>query len=94
MAILSDTDRTRIWRGIMRYWSRLEETIPISSVELRDAINATDQWIDDNQTSFNNALPNSAKTNLTLTQKTVLFCIVAAMRVSPALARAIIGEVD
>ena len=49
----------------------------ITKAELRTAINNTDDWIDTNQTSFNNALPVNVRNSLNLTQKTLLFCFVA-----------------
>lgn len=94
MALLDETNRQRIWRGVMRYWSRLLEGTDFSKSELRAAVDATDQWIEDNQTSFNNSLPAAFRTSATQAQKTLLFCAVAAMRVSPAFARALLGEVD
>ena len=98
MAELSTADRQRIWRGLQRYWSRIYEIIgAISKDELRAAVDATDTWVNDNQGSFNNALPAAAKAALTMEQKTLLFCAVALMRVDPgtaALLRRIFGEVD
>lgn len=52
----------------------------ITKAELRSAVNATDDWIDTNQTSFNNALPANVRTSLNLSQKTLLFCFVAMRR--------------
>ena len=94
MAELSEVDRQRIWRGIMRHWSRLLESADFSNVDFKAAVDATDIWIDANQVSYNTALPNPFKTNATQAQKTLLFCVVAAMRVNPAFARKLIGEVD
>ena len=95
MATLSDTDRQRIWRGLMRHWSNLREVVSgISKAELRAAVDATDNWIEGNQVSYNASLPNPFKTQATQVQKTLLFCCVAAMRVSPAFARMLLGEVD
>ena len=94
MAILSEQDRQRIWRGLMRYWSRLREEVGVNKQDLKDAIDATDQWIDDNQSSYNSALPEPAKSNLTLAQKTLLFCAVALMRVSLDFIRRVFYEVD
>lgn len=92
---LTDQDRQRVTNGLMRYWSKLWEPVgDVSTTELRAAIDATDQWIDDNQASYNNALPNPAKQQLSLEQKTLIFCAVAAMRVSLAFARQLFGEVD
>lgn len=65
MAILSETDRARIWRGLMRYWSGLREGIDLTKPDLRSAVDATDTWINNNQASFNSSLPASAQSNLT-----------------------------
>lgn len=95
MTTLSTADRQRIWRGVMRYWSREhEELAVVNKTELQAAVDATDDWIDANQASFNAALPEPFASNATAAQKTFLFVVVAAMRVSPALARQIVGEVD
>ena len=78
----------------MRWWSRYRTAININKDELLDAVNATDVWIDENQASFNQALPLAARDNLTLEQKTFLFCVVALARSSVTLLRSILGEVD
>lgn len=94
MAELSDTDRARTWRGLMRYWSNLREWQHSPNVDLRDAVDATDAWIDDNQASYNAALPEAARNALTLSQKTLLFCAVALARVSISMLRRIFGKVN
>lgn len=95
MAELSTEDRQRIWRGLMRYWSNLWETlVGCTKADLQAAINATDTWIENNQVSYNAALPNPFKTNATQAQKTLLFCCVAAMRVSPAFCRMLLGDLE
>ena len=98
MATLSETDRRRIWRGLMRYWSRVREPTVVSKGELQAAVDATDAWIDANQGSYNQALPVAARDGLSAAQKTLLFCCVALMRVSPGVAkllqRALGVEVD
>jgi hypothetical protein len=83
MAVLSTADRQRIWRGLQRYWSNARASYDISKALLLTLVNETDAWIDDNAASYNSAL--SANT-LSATQKTLLFCCVAAMRVSPTVA--------
>lgn len=93
MALSSD-DRLRVWRGLMRYASSLFDSVNLSSSELLSAIVETDIWIDSNQASYNSALPAVAQSNLTLAQKTLLFCAVATARVSINLLRKILGEVD
>jgi len=92
--MLDETDRMRIWRGLMRWYSNLREEIDLSKAELRAAVDATDVWIDSNQASYNAALPVPAQTNLTLAQKTFLFCSVALMRVGVNVLRNVLGEVD
>lgn len=95
MAYLSTEDLERIQSGLMRYWSRVWETVVgCNKADLLSAVEATDAWIEDNQGSYNASLPNPFKTNATLAQKTLLFCVVAAMRVSPAFCRLLVGEVD
>lgn len=98
MAELSTTDRERIWRALQRYWSNLRETVALSKAQLQAAVDATDTWIENNQSSYNGALPSAAQTGLTAQQKTILFCAVALMRVFPGvtafLSRALGVEVD
>lgn len=94
MATLTTAQRQQVWRGLMRYWSQKTEELVLNKADLQAAVDATDTWIETNQTGFNNALPTAAKTNLTATQKTLLFCIVAALRVSKIFAIRLVGEVD
>ncbi len=94
MATLSTEDRTRVSCGLQRYWSRMFERQSLSKAELQAAIDAIDTWIDANAGAFNAALPAAARTGLTLAQKTLMFCVVASMRVSVTFARHLIGEVD
>ena len=92
MAVLPDADRTRIWRGLMRIGERYAD--PIDKAALRAAVDATDDWIDANAASFNAALPVTARDNLTAAQKTLLFCAMAAFRVSQAFAQRLLGGMD
>ena len=98
MADLSIEDRGRVLNGLMRYWSKIFEDVNLSDPNLLAAVNATDAWIDDNQASYNQALPSAAQSGLTATQKTLLFCAVALLRVDPGVAallkRALGVEVD
>lgn len=94
MAELSETDRARVWRGLMRFWSRLREAMALDKGELRAAVDATDGWIDNNQAAFNAELPAVAQAGLTAGQKALLLCAVVLMRVDAALARRVFGEVD
>lgn len=86
MAILSTADRLQVWRGLMRYWSNLRETCVLNKADLQAAVASTDTWIDDNVGSYNTSLPAAAQSGLSATQKVLLFCAVALMRVSPGVA--------
>jgi hypothetical protein len=95
MSTLSTEDRQKVMRGLMRWWSAFrEQVVNLTKADLIAAVNATDTWIDDNQSVYNNALPTAARNNLTLEQKTFLFCAVACARVSIAFLRRVFGEVD
>lgn len=75
---LDETGRFRTFAQLMRNWPGT--LAGVTKTQLRDAVNATDDWIDANQTSFNNALPVPFRTSANLTQKTFLFCYVAMRR--------------
>ncbi len=94
MATLPEADRVRVWRGLMRSWSRLREPLALNKLELRAAVDNTDVWIDDNQASFNAALPAAAQASLTSAQKTLLFCAVALARAGNEFLRRVFGGVD
>jgi hypothetical protein len=95
MALLTDEQRAQVWRGTMRFWSQLREPVgAFNKTDLRSAVNATDQWIEDNAASYNAALPEPFRSEATAAQKTLLFCAVAAMRVSLNFARKLFGGLD
>jgi hypothetical protein len=48
--------------------------------EIRSAVDAVDQWIEDNTVSFNSALPLAARTTMPARQKTKLFMMVVRQR--------------
>ncbi len=92
MAVLTESDRLRVWRGLMRYWSQLQEAVGCSKSQLRTTIDETDDWIDDNQSGYVSSLTHGG--NFTAVQLTVIFCCVALMRVGVGLLRRVLGEVD
>lgn len=69
MAILSDNNRIDIWAEVMREMSSNNDTISFTKQEFRAAINAIDQWVDDNAASFNAAIPQPVRGALTAKQK-------------------------
>jgi hypothetical protein len=77
MAVLSDTDR---WRTTAQLMRSAIGALSVTKADLRAAVDATDTWIDNNQASYNTALPAAFKNSATLAQKTLLFCYVAMRR--------------
>lgn len=95
MAVLSNTIRTQLWRGLMRSWSRQGETLAaLTKADLQAAVDAADDWANSNAASFNAALPSAFKNNATAGQKALLLAVVVLARFDPALVRSILGEVD
>jgi hypothetical protein len=82
MAALPDEDRRRTWAHLMRELSDnvTLQGIAISKADLRAALNAVDDWVDENSTSFNQALPQPARSGLTMRQKVVLLSFVILRR--------------
>jgi hypothetical protein len=79
MAIMTDAQRYDAWAEFMR-------DIPpgrlyaISKSDLRAAINATDQYINDTAVTYNNALPQPARGALTIEEKARLHTVVVKYR--------------
>ena len=76
MAALDSTARQAIRDAFMRR----RNVGTITKPDLIAAIDATDDWIDGAQASFNTALPEPFKSATTIDQKTLLFCYVALKR--------------
>lgn len=80
MAALPEPDRVEVTAKLQRLAQWLAISCGITKADLKAAVDATDTWIDSNQTSFNNALPVAARNSLSLTQKTLLFTYVSLKR--------------
>jgi hypothetical protein len=78
MTVLDVTARLRTANQWMR--DQTETLSGVTKTDLRQAVDATDAWIDANQAAFNTALPAAFRNNATLAQKTLLFCYVAMRR--------------
>ncbi len=77
MEVLSAVNRFDIWANLMRR----EETFgTLTKRDLRDAVDAVDDWIDANQGSLNTSIPQPARRELTARQKALLFMAVAARK--------------
>jgi hypothetical protein len=76
MALLDAANRAKVFAHVLRLiaWPGLIKA------DVSAALNATDQWIEDNQSSYNTALPLPFRTTANLTQKTLLFAYVAFRR--------------
>ena len=77
---LTTEERAELTTLFQREESKILNEIGISKTELRDAINAVDDWIDTNQSSYNTNLPLPARTYLTAKQKALLLSYVALKR--------------
>ena len=80
MALLSNRDRREVWAEFMRESSNAHEPLELTKSELRAAVNAIDQWVQDNVAPFNAAIPLPARSALTAKQKARLFFAVAGRR--------------
>jgi len=80
MAVLSDSERAKVWSQLMSDLSARREGIAVNKADLRAAINAVDQWVEDNKVTFNLAIPLPARTALTAAQKAELLVYVARRR--------------
>lgn len=56
------------------------ENIAVVKADVRAALDAVDQWVSDNQASFNTALPTAFKNNATAAQKARLLQFVVDER--------------
>ena len=77
MAVLVDSDRQGVWARWMRDNT---SSCSVNKPDLRTAVNAIDQWVDDNAASFNLAIPQPARANLTAKQKAWLLTYVIRRR--------------
>ena len=95
MANLTEADRLRIWRGLMRFWSSLQELVAgFVKADLKAAVDAADAWVDSNAASYNAALPNPFRSAATSSQKSLLLVAVILMRFNLELLERAFREVD
>jgi len=79
MALMSAIERFRCWAQYMRDLPGPFGTA--SKADIRAAVDAVDQWVEDNQTTYNLALPLAFRNAATPTQKALLLCYVVMRRV-------------
>ncbi len=80
MAALSAAERRGIWANFIRQASADRQDLGLTKAQLRAAVDAADQWVEDNAGAYNSALPVAARTALTTAQKTRLLFFVASKR--------------
>jgi hypothetical protein len=80
MAVLPDEDRAEAWAGIMRELSNQQQPMPWTKDVLRAAVDAVDQWANDNAAAYNAALPAAFRSTATPAQKAYLLMVVVARR--------------
>lgn len=81
MSVLTSPQRLQVYAAIMRWWSSLREPCAFSKPDLSAAVDAADQWADDNAANYNNALPVNFRTNATAMQKGLLLVYVIFRRI-------------
>jgi len=77
MANMTEPERVESWARWMR---ENKELCAFTKHDLKEAIDATDAWIDANALSFALALPAAVRNNTTKKQKVFLFLKVAEHR--------------
>lgn len=80
MATLIDEDRATIWGVYMAQLSRRREAMGLTKTELRETIDAVDNWLDTADASIYQALPAEAQANLTASQVRDIFMLVLSKR--------------
>lgn len=80
MANLSDNDRRDTWADLMADISRDRDSISISKVELRAAVDAIDGWLNTNAAALNAAIPQPARGALTASMKARLLVAIVRKR--------------
>ena len=80
MAVLNETARVGLWKEFMSEISGDREPLDLSKAELRAAVNALDDWLDTNAILINAAIPQPARSNMTVSQKARLLSKVALWR--------------
>jgi hypothetical protein len=73
MPITTD-ERRRAWRRLSAL-IRGSRFVPLDRLEMEAAVDAAVLWIENNEASFNAALPTAARTELTTDEKVALFIV-------------------
>jgi len=81
MAVLSDAERRKLWAEFMDGQSAARAQMgTLTKAELRAAVDAVDEWVDQNAVSYNAALPEPARQQLSARQKVAILAAVVRRR--------------
>ncbi len=80
MAILTSADRAGLRSLFAQEASNVWEVISVSKADGQAAVDAIDQWVEDNKAGFNSAISLPARTALTAKQKVQLLFYVVRKR--------------
>lgn len=81
MAVLSDQERASVSRVLQQDVSSLRDELgSLTKADLLAAVNALDEFLETNKTAINNAIPQPARSELTVTQKARLLVYVIRRR--------------
>jgi hypothetical protein len=80
MTKLTELERADMWADFMRELSSDGQSIGITKQELRAAIDALDDFMDDSAATINAAIPQPARTSLTVQQKALMLSYVVLKR--------------
>jgi hypothetical protein len=80
MAALSNADRLAVGQQFCSDISAQRQPLAVNRTDFRAALAAIDDWVDANAASFNAAIPQPARTNLTVRQKAQLLEYVVRRR--------------
>jgi len=79
MAVLSEQSRFSVWAKYM-HSSEILSTGDLLKTDLREAVNAIDDFLNTNASAINSAFPVAARTTLTVKQKALLLEYVISQR--------------
>lgn len=83
MAVLTNNARRELWRSYMQEMSAQQQAVgPITKADLRAAVDALDDFLNTNASAINQAIPQPARSALTVPQKARLLVYVVERRFS------------
>lgn len=80
MPLLTTAQRNQVAAKINQDISFIHESTTLLRADIRAAVDAADQWAEDNAASYNTALPTNFKTGATATMKARLLAHVVTKR--------------